>query len=268
MINFPPAWSLFALITLLHIRCSLGIVIQLNARAEECFFVATESRNGATCQVAWQTQLGATLEIDVDIHDPRESLIYSAIQEPEGQTAFVASEGGRYRVCFSNVNNGQYPKFVAFRIKCTEIPDEHEVPVTPPPRTPFNGTRFCRAFQTFTHRPHSAGRDGDTAQRQNPISYHLLPNLAQKGTLLARCRRDSFFKHLFFCFVLFACVIADAVTDLTTDLSVLDLQLLNIVTEQRLFHSKLKAHRQSMLLPACDDPPHSLLFLRSCRSYT
>jgi hypothetical protein len=125
----------------------MSIVIQLNARAEECFFVATESRNGATCQVAWQTQLGATLEIDVDIHDPRESLIYSAIQEPEGQTAFVAAEGGRYRVCFSNVNNGQYPKFVAFRIKCTEIPDEHEVPVTPPPRTPFNGTRFCRAFQ-------------------------------------------------------------------------------------------------------------------------
>lgn len=38
---------------------------------------------------------------------------------------------------------------------------------------------------------------------------------------------------------------AEAVTDLTTDLSVLDLQLLNIVTEQRLFHSKLKAHRQS-----------------------
>lgn len=95
--------------------------------------------------------------------------------------------------------------------------------------------------------------------------------LAEFGTeryVLARCRRDWFFKHLFFCFVLFACVIADAVTDLTTDLSVLDLQLLNIVTEQRLFHSKLKAHRQSMLLPACDDPPHSLLFLRSCRSYT
>jgi hypothetical protein len=40
---------------------------------------------------------------------------------------------------------------------------------------------FLSCVSTFTHR-HSAGRDGDTAQRQNPISYHLLPNLAQKGT--------------------------------------------------------------------------------------
>jgi hypothetical protein len=177
---------------------SWAIVIQLNARAEECFFVATESRSGATCQVAWQTQLGATLEIDVDIHDPRESLIYSAIQEPEGQTAFVASEGGRYRVCFSNVNNGQYPKFVAFRIKCTEIPDELDLAVTPPPRTPFNGRsqRFNRLSTLHT------GRDGDTAQRQNPISYHLLPHLAQKGAF-ARCFCGVFFFFVFDFFFFF-----------------------------------------------------------------
>jgi hypothetical protein len=194
MINFPLSWSLCALLALTHIHSSMSIVIQLNARAEECFFVATESRNGATCQVAWQTQLGATLEIDVDIHDPRESLIYSAIQEPEGQTAFVASEGGRYRVCFSNVNNGQYPKFVAFRIKCTEIPDEHELPVTPPPRTPFNGSLFS---QRFNRRSPLLGRSRwryGTAPKPNFISP-----LAEFGTKRYVCSL-AFASGVFFVF--------------------------------------------------------------------
>jgi hypothetical protein len=163
-------------LTLMHAVESL--VVQLRAHAEECFFVASASRLGATCVVAWQTQLGAVLEIDVDIHDPREQLIYSAMMAPEGQTSFAAGAGGRYRVCFSNVNNGQYPKFVAFRIQCHELPDEVEQEM--PQRE--EGQRRKTFFFFFHRSPRCTGREGDGGQRQNPISYHMLPNLAQKGT--------------------------------------------------------------------------------------
>jgi hypothetical protein len=167
-------------LTLMHGVESL--VVQLRAHAEECFFVASVSRLGATCVVAWQTQLGAVLDIDVDIHDPREQLIYSAMMAPEGQTSFAAGAGGRYRVCFSNVNNGQYPKFVAFRIQCHELPDEVEQEM---PQREKGGTSIILFYFFHPFFPHSTGREGDGGQRQNPISYHMLPNLAQKGT--GRC---------------------------------------------------------------------------------
>lgn len=129
--------SHFALLLAAAAAAVDGMVVQLRARSEECFFVASNARQGSTCVVAWQTQFGAVLDIDVDIHDPRESLMYSALQAPEGQTSFTANHGGRYRICFSNVNNGKHPKFVAFRIDCHEIPDAEELKAQPQQRELF-----------------------------------------------------------------------------------------------------------------------------------
>ncbi len=153
-----------------------GMVVQLRARSEECFFVASNARRGSTCVVAWQTQFGAVLEIDVDIHDPRESLMYSTFSAPEGQTSFTANHGGRYRICFSNVNNGQYPKFVAFRIDCHEIPDAEELKAQPQQRECFFFFFFSSSFSLTHARRRARGRLWATTKPD------LVPHVAESGS--------------------------------------------------------------------------------------
>lgn len=98
-----------------------AVVVTIAANSEDCYFVPggqSVTSNSGVCSVAWQTQSGDSLDIDVDVHDPRENLVFSALGQSEGHTAFMVGVDGRYRICFSNVVGSNGEKRLAFIIRC------------------------------------------------------------------------------------------------------------------------------------------------------
>ena len=69
--------------------------------------------------ICLEKQGGDSLEIDVDIHDPRETLVFTSMRQGEGHTSFIVFLEGRYRICFGNLFSTSL-KHLAFLIKCRE----------------------------------------------------------------------------------------------------------------------------------------------------
>ncbi|XP_044539016.1 transmembrane emp24 domain-containing protein 2-like [Gracilinanus agilis] len=116
--------SLLVLMTmLLQLRIALAFYIQIDAHGEECFF--EEGKMGTRMALSFEVIQGGFLDIDVDITGPYNNALYQQAREMSGRYAFVVSQDGSYKFCFSNHKSSLMPKTVMFTIDTSQPMDTY-----------------------------------------------------------------------------------------------------------------------------------------------
>eukprot|EP01135_Chromosphaera_perkinsii_P002351 Nk52_evm5s222 gene=Nk52_evmTU5s222 len=106
--------------------CSLtkGLLVTVPANEYICLHenLAQDERLGLTFSVSE----GGFLDIDFDVFDPSNTLIYSLSRESEGTYAFMAQEKGKHTYCFGNEMSTVTDKVVLFHTRKSNEEGEHQ----------------------------------------------------------------------------------------------------------------------------------------------
>lgn len=88
---------------------------------EECFF--EEVHQETQVKGAYAVTQGSHMDIDVQIYNPRDNVIFNAKRDGEGKFSFKADTDGTYRFCFSNKMSTISHKTVKLLIQTGEALD-------------------------------------------------------------------------------------------------------------------------------------------------
>lgn len=85
---------------LMCIGAATAINFDVAPGKEECFF--EEVHEGTQIQGVYAVVQGSHLDIDVQVFNPRGSVVYNAKRDGEGKFSLKAESDGTYKFCFSN----------------------------------------------------------------------------------------------------------------------------------------------------------------------
>jgi len=94
-----------SILCLILVLCTCTIVVcginfDIAPGREECFF--EEVHQDTQVKGAYAVTQGSHMDIDVQIYNPRDNVIFNAKRDGEGKFSFKAETDGTYRFCFSN----------------------------------------------------------------------------------------------------------------------------------------------------------------------
>lgn len=93
-------YVLSGLTLFLLLSCACAINFDIAPGKEECFF--EEVHQDTQVKGAYAVTQGSHMDIDVQIYNPRDNVIFNAKRDGEGKFSFKADTDGTYRFCFSN----------------------------------------------------------------------------------------------------------------------------------------------------------------------
>jgi len=102
------------LLTLLFAATARGLVTEILAHEEHCFFESLNEKDAFT--VRFQVKKGGFLDIDLMISSPSEKVLHAAQRQTEQRLTFTAEQSGVYKVCFGNKFSSLTTKVVVFQI--------------------------------------------------------------------------------------------------------------------------------------------------------
>ncbi|GAA94318.1 uncharacterized protein L969DRAFT_78613 [Mixia osmundae IAM 14324] len=88
--------------------------IEMQPATEECFFEDLHAEDKMT--VTYQVAGGGHIDIDFEMTDPDENVMYANTKQDTGSYDFVAFKDGRYTYCFSNKMSTVAVKTVSFNV--------------------------------------------------------------------------------------------------------------------------------------------------------
>lgn len=107
------------LIALLMIQNVNGYIITLDPQQEECF--NEQLGQGSKIKFIFEVLDGGSLDIDLLIRDPSETVIHQENAKSSGRYTIEANQGGTHTYCFGNKMSSQAQKIVLFTVDQADV---------------------------------------------------------------------------------------------------------------------------------------------------